>query len=229
MRHLLILMLCGATIGVTAEDLVVAQYADGTAIRNGDTVAADGQTALTLPGMTRSEVILAAGSRATFHADAQQLRIDLEAGTIQVDVDGLGPWQGLSVRGVASEVTVIGTLFIVARDRRGVDTVALVRGAVQLRLRQEIVAALGQNPTVDLSERQQITAGPNGFTNVVTLSLPLLLMAKATTEDPDTDAVVDAIMDGLLDDVINAGKEAGGEITETTSGTIGLPPPPPIN
>lgn len=225
MRRFLILLLCGLTMGVTAEDIVVAQHADGTTVHIGETVTADRQMALTLPGTTRSEVILAAGSRVSFHADAQELRIDLEAGTIQVDVEGLGPWQGLSVRGAASEVTVTGTLFIVARDRRGIDTVALVRGAVQLRLRQEIVAALGQNPTVDLSERQQISAGPNGFTNVVTLSLPLMFMAATT--DPDTDAVVDAIMDDLLDDVLNAGEEAGGEITETSTGTIGLPPPPP--
>lgn len=231
MRTHLLCLLCFLTLDlaaeIVAETAAVAHYADGAVIRSGETVTTPRQITLTLPGTVHSEVILAAGSQATFTAQENHLRIALETGTIQIDVEGLGPWQGLTVQGGSSEVSVTGTLFVVARDRRGVDTVALVRGAVQLRLRREIVAALGMDPTVDLTDRQQVSAGPDGFTAVTTLSLPLLLSESATTSMDETEIVAIAILDGLLDDAVGKAAEADDNIIDTIGGFIGLPPSPP--
>jgi|GEM_PF-5069874 len=229
MRTLLLCLLVVSINTLAAADAVpVAQRADATPIYADGTVQAPTTTVLTLPGTTRSEVILAAGSDVTFTVVEKELRILLNLGTIQVDVEGLGPWTGITVIGGSAQVTVTGTLFIVARDRRDVDTVALVRGQVQVRLRSAIVATLGRDPTVDLSARQQVSAGPSGLSPVVTLSLPLLTPPSGASEgSADADAVADAIMGGLLDGAVSQGKEAGDNIIDTVGGVIILPPPPP--
>ncbi len=212
---------------VAAPATALAARADGTPIFADGQVTAKEVTVLTLPGTTRSEVILAAGSQATFTTVDQELRILLERGTIQVDVEGLGPWTAITVVGGSSQVTVTGTLFIVARDRRDVDTVALVRGQVQVRLRSAIVATLGRDPTVDLTASQQVTAGPTGLTAVAPLSTPMLTPASTSKNTGEADAIADAIMDGMLDDAVSAAQEAGEDIIDTVGGVIILPPPPP--
>jgi len=203
----------------------LAARADGTHLFADGRVTAKQVTVLTLPGTTRSEVILAAGSQATFTVVEQELRILLERGTIQVDVEGLGPWTAITVIGGSSQVTVTGTLFIVARDRRDVDTVALVRGQVQVRLRSAIVATLGRDPTVDLTASQQVTAGPTGLTAVAPLSTPML--TPASKNAGESDAIADAIMDGMLEDAVTNAQDAGENVIDTVGGVIILPPPPP--
>jgi len=231
-----ILLLCLCTIFLSAlvaaepaaaTAVPLAARADGTPIFAGGRVSADQATVLTLPGTARSEVILAAGSQATFSVVEQELRILLDRGTIQVDVEGLGPWTAITVVGGSSQVTVTGTLFIVARDRRDVDTVALVRGQVQVRLRSAIVATLGRDPTIDLTAQQQVSAGPSGLTAVVPLSMPLLLAPASPSGNTEDDAIAGAIMDGMLEAAISASEDAGEKVIDTVGGVLILPPPPP--
>jgi ferric-dicitrate binding protein FerR (iron transport regulator) len=209
----------GAAEAALAMDTQNHSYTPGERILAGTA----GKT-LSLAGFVRSEVLLA--PRTTVHLSKSdgELTIDLDAGSIQVDVEGLGPWKRLIVRGAAVEVSVHGTLFVVARDRRRVDTVSLVRGQVQLRLRKEIIAALGQDPTIDLIDHQQVTGDANGFGTVSSFSGPIFLVASASSEDG---GVGEEIMDGMMEEAAEGAGEIGDEITDALGGGFGPPPGPP--
>lgn len=87
------------------------------------------------------------------------LVIDLEDGAVQVDVLARGPYAHVRVRGLASDVTVVGTIFLVQRVAKDRDYVAQVEGTVRVRPRTG-------DATVELTSREGVTVGLDGLDRV---------------------------------------------------------------
>ena len=80
------------------------------------------------------------------------LIIDLEEGAVQVDVLARGPYAHVRVRGLVSDVTVVGTIFLVQRVAKDRDYVAQVEGTVHVKPKAGAAS-------VELTGRQGVTVG----------------------------------------------------------------------
>lgn len=243
--RLLLLLLTVAALG--AADRAAATWTAGEGRRGGTAATAGasiafgercaagpGGATLALAGFATGELRLGADAAVVLATEAvddgEELVVQLEAGEVTVDVDGTGPYRRLRARGAALEVEVTGTLFTVRRDPRGQDTVALVRGAVQVRLRREIAAALGREGVVALAAGQAVSGSANGLGAPVATAAPTA-PATALAKPPEVDvrAVSQAIAGAQIRDGLRVAGQAGTEVTDTASGagTLGAPPPPP--
>ncbi len=172
--------------GLLAAADPIAVRADGTGAEPGEAiVSGTAPTSFTLAQAPRARFRLPANATASVHVDAAgRAVVDLEAGTIEADVDERGPYPAIIVRGAAMEVRVTGTLFVVQRVRRDADYVALIQGRVVVGLRQEVLALLGRDvPDLTLTDRQGVGAGPAGFEAIDTLSSRPILGAAASIRD----------------------------------------------
>ena len=195
MRFISLLLL--TFISIPAVETPIALWGEGPGTLSGkpaatqapiDTnqivTAGDRPVRLELLGFPGSDVMLQAGAVVRFSIVSvegkNQLLIDLDHGAIQVDVTGTGPWSGLIVRGGAVEAHVTGTLFVVERTEQKGDFVALVHGHLNVRLRREVVAALGADQSADLTSRQGIGGGAAGLSGLVILnSRPQITSSKS--------------------------------------------------
>jgi hypothetical protein len=100
------------------------------------------------------------------------LVIALDAGTVQVEINDRGRYADVHVVGAALDTRVTGTLFVVERSNRDSDYVALVRGKLTVRLRQEVLEALaaGSKDHVDLVAQQGVGGGPGGLGSIDNLN-----------------------------------------------------------
>jgi hypothetical protein len=185
------------------------------------------------------------------------LVIALDAGTVQVEISDKGRYADVHVIGAALDVRVTGTLFVVERASRDSDYVALVRGKVTVRLRQEVLEALaaGSKDHADLVSQEGIGGGPGGLGSVDHLnsrpqvgpSLPSvkdqgaapggdwdnnlaqeLIDSGGTHEPPPSESVGDDVSNHVLDS-ISKGIETqiGNEVINNTLGGSGILGLPP--
>jgi hypothetical protein len=217
-----------------------APAAIGDGVAAGEPVVAGSRGAsLSLAGFARGAVLLEAGSRARLSAapgdGGDDLLIELDGGAVQIDVEGTGPYRVVRARGAAVEVAVTGTLFVVRRDLRGVDTVALVRGQVQVRLRREIAASLGRDVAVTLDAGRGVEGSASGLGQPGPIAGSPLLAAAGSAGDGGADlaamgeVVAEAVADALLADGLELAGEVGGEVLMSggDGGLLGSSPPPP--
>ncbi|HAT09446.1 MAG TPA: hypothetical protein DCS97_02360 [Planctomycetes bacterium] len=105
------------------------------------------------------------------------LVIDLEAGAVQVDVLARGPYAHVRVRGLVSDVTVVGTIFLVQRVAKDHDYVVQVEGSVRVRPKTG-------DATVELTGRQGVTVGLVGLDPVdLLLTRPQLVPERLAQGD----------------------------------------------
>jgi len=116
------------------------------------------------------------------------LLVDLDRGSIQVDVTGTGSWSGLIIRGGSIEAHVTGTLFVVERTEQKGDFVALVHGHLNVRLRREVVTALGADQSADLTNRQGISGNASGLSGVLLLTNRPQITSSKSIADQSTAA-----------------------------------------
>jgi hypothetical protein len=190
-------------------------------------------------------------------AAGTSLIILLDAGTVQVSIADKGRFADVHVVGAALDVRVTGTLFVVERASRDSDYVALVRGKVTVRLRQEVLEALAAGSTdhVDLVAQQGVGGGPGGLGSIDHLnsrpqvgpSLPSIKDQGAAPGAGWDDDLAQDLIDGggshipppsedIGDDIsnhvsetINKGIETqiGNEVINQTLGGSGILGPPP--
>jgi hypothetical protein len=105
--------------------------------------------------------------------------VDLQRGRVETQLDALGDFASLHVRGAALSVRVTGTIFVVDRTRRDSDYVAMVLGKVSVTLRREIAALLQRtNPPVEITAGQGLGGNTQtGVGEVQTLSAPASVTA----------------------------------------------------
>jgi hypothetical protein len=89
-------------------------------------------------------------------ASGTDLVIDLEDGAVQVDVHARAAYAHVRVRGLVSDVSVVGTIFLVQRVARDSDYVAQVDGTVRVRQRTG-------DATVDLKGHQGVAVTTAGL------------------------------------------------------------------
>lgn len=220
LRCILPLLAC---LALAAADGAVVAHVDGRAIAADEAFTVDTLTEVDL-AVADGRLHLPAGSTIRLSQDQGLLTIHLDAGGVQVDLDDRRDLTGLMVRGASTETLVTGTLFVVVRDQRKVDTISLVRGSVQIKLREDIVAVLGRDPQVDLAEGQAVSGGPDGFGTVVPAATPppLFFVAKAEVD------LMDVLFDAIENNEQNLVTEAGDQIMDTVGpGSLFGPPPPP--
>lgn len=212
-----------ACLALAAADGGVLARVDGRPVAAGEVVAADRLTAVDL-AVAGGRLHLPAGATIRLSLDQGLLTIDLDAGGVQVDLDDRRDLAGVMVRGSSTETLVTGTLFVVIRDQRKVDTISLIRGSVQIKLREDIVAVLGRDPQVDLVEGQAVSGGPDGFGTVVPVTTPPpLFFAPLAKVD-----LMDHLFDAIENNEKNLASEAGDQIMDTIGpGSLFGPPPPP--
>jgi hypothetical protein len=105
------------------------------------------------------------------------LVIDLEDGAVQVDVLARGPYAHVRVRGLVSDVTVVGTIFLVQRVAQDREYVAQVAGTVTVRSR-----AVGTS--VELTEHHGVGVSLVGLDPVdLLLSRPQLTPERLAKGD----------------------------------------------
>jgi hypothetical protein len=96
-------------------------------------------------------------------ADQQILVMEIERGSVQVQLDNKGNYSVMQVRGGAMELNVTGTLFVVERVRRDADYVALIKGKLKVSLRKEVADTLGKADQRDIDSRQGMGASSGGL------------------------------------------------------------------
>lgn len=133
---------------------------------------------LSLATLHDSSLVLAAGTAVTLVDEPQadgstHLVIDLHQGTVQADINDLGQYAKVRLRGATSDVVVTGTLFMVQRvqpkageaaDVGEKDYIVQVRGNVKVRRR----GAVGDD-WVNLYARQGLEIGSAGLGSVESL------------------------------------------------------------
>lgn len=133
---------------------------------------------LSMATLHDSSLVLAAGTAVTLVDEAQadgstHLVIDLHQGTVQADINDLGQYAKVRLRGATSDVVVTGTLFMVQRvqpkageaaDVGEKDYIVQVRGNVKVRRR----GAVGDD-WVNLYARQGLEIGSAGLGSVESL------------------------------------------------------------
>jgi hypothetical protein len=184
------------------------------------------------------------------------LVIALDSGAVQVSISDKGRYADVHVIGGAIDVRVTGTLFIVERTRRDSDYVALIRGKVTVRLRQEVAEAVAAGTTdhLDLESQQGVGGGPGGLGKIDALTgrpqlgagtASIKVQGTTGTGGWDTDAAQDTIdgnqlgtlpTDGLGDDISSHISDAIGNnieaqitgevINQTLGGAAALGLPP---
>ena len=206
MRHISLFLL--SLLALPAAETPVAIWGSGpgtvagepasiqSAISTSQTITCGDQTVrLELIGFPGSDVIMRAGSIVRFtiteQQESHQLVVELERGAVQVDITGTGPWSGLTVRAGTVEAQVTGTLFVVERDEQEGDFVGLIRGSLQVKLRREIAAALGEQ-SAGLTDRQGISGTATGLGEVIAMTnRPQITSTKSmkdqATAPPDGD------------------------------------------
>jgi hypothetical protein len=126
-----------------------------------------------------SSLVLAAGTAVTLVDEAQadgstHLVIDLHQGTVQADINDLGQYAKVRLRGATSDVVVTGTLFMVQRvqpkageaaDVGEKDYIVQVRGNVKVRRR----GAAGDD-WLQLYARQGLEVGGAGMGSIESLT-----------------------------------------------------------
>jgi hypothetical protein len=105
--------------------------------------------------------------------------VELQRGRVETQLNALGDFASLQVRGAALSVRVTGTIFVVDRTRRDSDYVAMVLGKVSVTLRREIAALLQRtNPPVEITAGQGLGGNTQtGVGEVQTLSAPASVTA----------------------------------------------------
>ena len=155
----------GAAIGL-GQRVVLPPGKPGRMVLNrleGSSITCAGGTALTM-----LEERVEAGT---------DLVIDLEDGAVQVDVLARGPYAHVRVRGLVSDVTVVGTIFLVQRMAKDQDYIAQVEGTVRVRPRNA-------EATLDLTGRQGVTVGIARLDPVdLLLTRPLLIPERLALGD----------------------------------------------
>lgn len=263
----LVLLTAGSAAAADAERVIAAlTFGDGVAgdavpVATGERVRSGERlmrvTLLDAPG---SHLILRPGTELTLRVRqdgaAQRLVVALASGAVQVSIDDKGPYGEVSVVGAAVEARVVGTLFVVERARDS-DYVAVVRGKVGVRLRQEVADALaGGGGEAELGARQGIAGGPDGLGSPQTLTTRPQLTKPGSVQEQgatpggegtwDVDealTVIDAappIDSGdIVSDIAEAVSDAMADaidaqvtheiVLQTVGGTglLGLPPGPP--
>ena len=136
---------------------------------------------LVLNRLEGSSITCAAGTSLTIVEEAvatgTDLVIDLEDGAVQVDVLARGPYAHVRVRGMVSDVTVVGTVFLVQRVANDRDYVAQVEGTVRVRTRKG-------EATVPLTGHQGVAVSSTGLDQVdALLTRPQLLPERLAQGD----------------------------------------------
>jgi hypothetical protein len=127
----------------------------------------------------------ATGVQLSPHADAYAVRLrdgetewDLESGELRADVKPLTAGQSFRVRAGDVRVTVVGTAFTVARDAKGMVTVAVSHGRVKVERENvpgEVFVATGQEVRLAATEAAQghaLEAAPADLNTHFPLGIP---------------------------------------------------------
>jgi hypothetical protein len=218
----------GAPIGL-GQRIAVAAGKPGRLVLNrleGSSITCAPGTALTIV-----EEPVAAGT---------DLVIDLEDGAVQVDVHARADYAHVRVRGLVSDVSVVGTIFLVQRVAKDSDYVAQVDGTVRVRPRTG-------DAVVELTGRQGVAVTGAGLDPVdLLLTRPQLtperlaqggLRSQGLTQDPagggwDQDPIRDQTPAATTADR-QAAAQANAQATAQTAATApdsedaAAPPPGP--
>jgi hypothetical protein len=161
----------GVAIGL-GQRIVVPPGKPGRLVLNqldGSSITCAGGTALTMV-----EERVDAGT---------DLVIDLEDGAVQVDVLARGTYAHVRVRGLVSDVTVVGTIFLVQRMAKDQDYIAQVEGTVRVRPKNA-------DATIDLTGRQGVAVGIARLDAVdLLLTRPQLIPERLAQGDLRTQAL----------------------------------------
>ena len=227
---------CTCDASDSVEEVPLAYVADGLGLVNGDIVTsgrhidwnqsivstAEKPLRIELTAPVDAELILGPGSALRFikdikdnkdneESDQSSLLVMLDRGTVQVDLNDRGPFKQLVLRGAATETVVLGTLFTAERISDQQDFVVLVRGAVKVRLRRDVAAALNiqSNEEIELAPRQGIAGSTTGGLGAVQFlsARPQLSGTKAqsqTTEEQATEIDEGEIADATWEQDIAA-------------------------
>jgi len=169
----------------------------GTFVYTGQTVIASSRNPvrIELTGLRTARLILGAGGRMFLSVEpgtkpeTRRLVVNLEYGAVQVDGEELRTFESVHVRGAAADVRMTGTLFVVERVQRDADFVALVKGKLKVGLRKSVAGVLNNHEEIELSPRQGVVVGANGFGAVTALNnrpvVPTTAVAAATSSVQD--------------------------------------------
>jgi len=236
LRPVAVLMLLSAGISssISAADTApIASERDGhgtatTPILPGAAVSAGKDASvLTLVGAPNSTITMAPGTVVSLdtRTDAAgiSLLIHILAGTIQVDIGDKGVYTDIHTLAAAIDVRVTGTLFVVERQKHDTDYVALIRGHIRVKLRDDVADLIAgqRNDPVDLQAHQGIGGSAAGLTGVDNLiTRPQLPSGDAGTSvrDQATTPSTDGNWNTDIASTLTA-PDTGGD-----AGTPGVPP-----
>jgi hypothetical protein len=184
MRAAILVILASAAVHA-ADGTAIAMQTYGDAVRGSAVAIAPDQHVRSGRSLAQLRVLDAEGTVVTLNPNSEihlqrralpdghdGLFICLDEGAIQVNVGAKGPYREVHVLGAALDITDVGTLFVVEKVARDTDFVAVVRGKVSVRLRQEVSEAVakGASDHAELGERQGVSGGANGMGVVQSLS-----------------------------------------------------------